>query len=341
VLTRGDWKRPGAEVTAEVPGFLHAAPANAIPSRLTLARWLVAPSNPLTARVAVNRMWQELFGRGLVRTSDDFGAQGEKPSHPELLDWLAAQFVDSGWKRKALIKLIVTSATYRQSSHARPQIDARDPGNALLSHQSRLRLPAELIRDSALQVSELLYPAIGGRSVRPPMPKGVMDLAYGTDVGWPESTGRERYRRGLYIHFQRTVPYPQLMNFDAPDATAAVCKRERSNTSLQALNLLNDPVFVEAAQALAARLLREKAGEAIAPRIDHLFQLCLSRAPSRREAELATDYYQRQTGIFEKDTAAAAALFPLDVPGASRIETAAWTSLASAILNLDEFITRE
>ena len=341
VLTRGDWKKPGAEVNAEVPGFLHAAPANAARSRLTLARWLVAPGNPLTARVAVNRIWQELFGRGLVRTSDDFGAQGEKPSHPELLDWLSARFMDSGWKRKALIKLIVTSATYRQSSHARSQIDARDPGNALLSHQSRLRLPAELVRDSALQVSELLYPAVGGRSVRPPMPKGVMDLAYGTDVGWTESTGGERYRRGLYIHFQRTVPYPQLMNFDAPDATVAACKRERSNTSLQALNLLNDPVFVEAAQALAARLLREKAGEAMAPRIDHLFQLCLGRAPSRRETELAADYYRRQTGIFEKDSAAAAALFPLEIPGASRIETAAWTGLASAILNLDEFITRE
>jgi len=341
VLSRGDWKNPGASVNPAVPGFLHPPPANAAPSRLTLARWLVAPDNPLTARVAVNRMWQELFGRGLVRTTEDFGAQGEKPSHPELLDWLASQFMDSGWKRKTAIKLIVTSATYRQSSEARPHVDARDPGNVLLSHQSRLRLPAELIRDAALQVSELLYPAVGGRSVRPPMPKGVLELAYGTDAGWPESAGRDRYRRGLYIHYQRTIPYPQLANFDAPDATVATCKRDRSNTALQALNLLNDPVFIEAAQGLAARLLRETPGEPVPVRIEQLFQMCLGRAPSRREQEFAQDYYQRQTGIFQKDPAAATLLFPLDLPGASRIETAAWTGLGSAILNLDEFITRE
>ncbi len=341
ILTRGEWKKPAAPVSPVVPGFLHAAPPGAPTSRLTLARWLVSPENPLTARVTVNRVWQELFGRGLVRTSDDFGARGEKPSHPELLDFLASRFVDAGWKRKALIKLIVTSSTYRQSSHARPAIDARDPGNALLSHQSRLRLPAELVRDSALHVSELLYPAIGGRSVRPPMPKGVIELAYGTDAGWPESSGPDRYRRGLYIHFQRTVPYPQLMNFDAPDASLAACKRDRSNTALQALNLLNDPVFVESAQAVAARLLREQPAQAVAERIDHLFRICLSRPPSRREAEFATGYYQQQTRLFEQDPTAAATLFPLEIPGVSRIETAAWTGLASAMLNLDEFITRE
>ncbi len=340
VLVRGDWKKPGAAVEPVVPGFLHPGPADAAPSRLTLARWLVSPENPLTARVTVNRVWQELFGRGLVRTSDDFGAQGEKPSHPELLDWLAARFLDTDWKRKALIRLIVTSAAYRQSSNARAEIDARDPGNALLSHQSRLRLPAELIRDSALHVSELLYPAIGGRSVRPPLPKGVMDLAYGTDVGWNEDMGRERYRRGLYIHFQRTVPYPQLMNFDAPDAAVAACRRERSNTPLQALNLLNDPVFVESAQGLAARLLRETPGRDAASRAVHLFQLCLSREPGRREAEFLTDSYRQQAALFEKNTAAAA-FFPLEIPGVARTDAAAWTAVASAILNLDEFITRE
>ncbi|MBM3725302.1 MAG: DUF1549 domain-containing protein [Acidobacteria bacterium] len=341
ILTRGEWKKPAEPVSPIVPAFLHAPPLGAAPPRLTLARWLVSPENPLTARVTVNRVWQELFGRGLVRTPEDFGAQGEKPSHPELLDFLASRFMDLGWKRKMLIKLIVTSATYRQSSHARPDMDARDPGNALLSHQSRLRLPAELVRDSALHVSELLYPAIGGRSVRPPMPKGVIELAYGTDAGWPESTGRDRYRRGLYIHFQRTVPYPQLMNFDAPDASLAACKRDRSNTALQALNLLNDPVFVESAQALTARLLREQPAPSVAARIEHLFQICLSRPPSRREAEFASGYYQQQTGLFERDAKAAAVLFPLEVPGVSRVETAAWTGLASAILNLDEFITRE
>lgn len=337
ILTRGDWKKPAAAVTATVPGFLHAAPAGAPASRLTLARWLVTPENPLTARVAVNRLWQELFGRGLVRTSEDFGAQGEKPSHPELLDWLAARFMDTGWKRKALIKTIVMSAAYRQSSAARPDIDARDAGNTLLSHQSRLRLPAELVRDSALAVSELLYPAVGGRSVRPPLPKGVIELAYGTDAGWPESTGRDRYRRGLYIHFQRTVPYPQLMNFDSPDMAVAACRRERSNTPLQALNLLNDPVFVEAAQALAARVLRGVGP----PSIERLFQICLARAPSRREAELAREYHQRQVRIYENDQAGAAAMFPVELPGVPAVQAAAWTGLASALLNLDEFITRE
>ena len=341
VLVRGDWKKPGVPVIPAVPGFLHPSPADATPSRLTLARWLVSPGNPLTARVAVNRTWQELFGRGLVRTSDNFGAQGEKPSHPELLDWLAARLMDSGWKSKALVKLIVTSAAYRQASHARPEIDARDPGNTLLSRQSRLRLPAELIRDSALHVSELLYPAVGGRSVRPPMPKGVIELAYGTDAGWPESPGRERYRRGLYIHFQRTVPYPQLMNFDAPDANLAACQRDRSTTPLQALNLLNDPVFVEAAQALTVRLFRERPGVPLSPRIEHLFRICAGRLPSPRERDFAADYYQRQMAIFEKDAAAAVAMFPLEMPGVARVETAAWTGLASAILNLDEFITRE
>jgi hypothetical protein len=338
VLIRGEWKQPGAAVEKVVPGFLHAAPAKADRSRLTLARWLVSPDNPLTARVAVNRIWQELFGRGLVRTSENFGRQGEAPTHPELLDWLSSRFMDSGWKRKALIKTIVTSAVYRQSSSARPEIEGKDPGNTLLFRQSRLRLSAELIRDSALHVSELLYPAIGGKSVRPALPKGVSELAYGTDAGWPESTGRDRYRRGLYIHFQRTVPFPQLVNFDAPDATVAACKRERSNTPLQALNLLNDPAFVEAAQALAARILRDSpAGE----RVEYLFQVCLGRRPSRTELEASAEYVQGQTETFKKDQTSAAQLSPNTTAGVSQAESAAWTTLASALLNLDEFLTRE
>jgi hypothetical protein len=204
----------------------------------------------------VNRVWQEYFGRGLVRTSEDFGTQGEKPSHPELLDWLAAGFQQTGWSLKTLHKQIVTSATYRQSSTFRPELQGRDPGNTLLARQMRLRLPAELIRDSALAASGLLYPVIGGKSIRPPQPAGLTDLGYASSLRWQESQGQDRYRRGLYI-LQRTVPYPQLANFDAPDSNVAACRRTRSNTPLQALNLLNDPVFVEAAQALAARTLRE------------------------------------------------------------------------------------
>lgn len=336
ILIRGDWKRKGVEVQPDVPAFLPPL-STKTPTRIELAKWLVSSENPLTARVTVNRYWQEFFGRGLVRTSDDFGAQGEKPSHPELLDWLAAQFMDSGWRIKALHKMIVTSATYRQSSASRPAIDSRHPDNVLLARQTRLRLPAELVRDAILDVSGLLYPAVGGKSVRPPIPDGVVDLSYAGSVKWPESTGRDRYRRGLYILFQRTVPYPMLMNFDEPNASLAACRRERSNTPLQALNLLNDPVFVEAAQALAARLLPIPASE----RTEHLFNICLSRMPSPREREWVDSYLLKQTGLLEQNPQQAQAMFPVEFPGHGQIEGAAWTALASALLNLDEFITRE
>jgi len=340
VHIRGDYRNRGVEVTPGTPAFLHPMPADPNPSRLTLARWLVARDNPLTARVAVNRIWQEYFGRGLVRTSDDFGLQGEQPSHPELLDWLAARFIDSGWKVKALHRLIVTSASYRQSSKARPEVGTYDPNNTLLARQLRLRLPAELIRDSALAVSNLLDPTVGGRSIRPPLPKGVTDHAFDSK-GWLESTGRERYRRGLYIQFLRTIPYPQLMNFDEPDANAATCRRERSNTPLQALNLLNDPVFVEAAQALALRVIRETPGAGLPDRIQHAFRTCLSRVPNPSERKWLAEYYLQQVQIFEQDSAAAQLVFPVEMQGHSRAEMAAWTSLGSALLNLDEFITRE
>ena len=230
-------------------------------TRLTLARWLVSPENPLTARVAVNRLWQELFGRGIVYTSDDFGVMGDKPSHPELLDWLASEFENRGgaspWSMKRMVREIVTSATYRQSSNARPELEQRDPDNTLLARQKRLRLPAELVRDEALYAADLLDLRIGGRSVKPPQPKGVAELSYANSVKWEESTGADRYRRGLYIHFQRTTPYPQLMNFDAPNSDLSCTRRERTDTPLQALNLLNDPVFFEAAQGLAFRVMRD------------------------------------------------------------------------------------
>jgi cytochrome c5 len=340
VHVRGDYRKHGAEVGETTPGFLPPLPAGPA-NRLALARWLVSIENPLTARVTVNRIWQEYFGRGLVRTADDFGMQGERPSHPELLDWLAARFVDSGWRVKDLHKLIVTSAAYRQASQARPDIEQRDPDNRLLSRQSRLRLPAELVRDSALQVSGLLYPAIGGRSVRPPQPKGVAELTYGNGVKWNESTGRDRYRRGLYIHFQRTAPYPQLMNFDAPDANVAACKRDRSNSPLQALNLLNDPVFTEAARSLAVRVLEDRSAAGFDARVRYAFELCFARQPSLSERETIAQYYRAQTAIYEMDRASAEAWFPLELPGASRVEAAAWAGTASVLMNSDEFITRE
>ena len=246
------------EVYPDTPAALPALPKDTKPNRLTLARWLVSRDNPLTARVAVNRMWQELFGRGLVGTSENFGARGEPPSHPELLDWLATEFVENKWDMKRMHKLIVQSATYRQASATRKDLDSRDPGNRLWARQNRIRLTAELIRDSALSVSGLLNPAIGGRSVFPPQPASVGELAYRNQ--WKESKGAEPFRRGLYVFRKRTMPYPQLASFDAPDALTSCTRRERSTTPLQALILLNDPVFFEAAQGLATRVLRESAG---------------------------------------------------------------------------------
>jgi hypothetical protein len=304
-----------------------------------LARWLVAPENPLTARVIVNRMWQEFFGRGLVRTSEDFGRQGERPSHAELLDWLAVEFRERGWSMKQMHRTIALSATYRQSSAARPELIAKDPSNILLARQSRLRLGAEAIRDAALAASGLLNPAIGGKSVRPPQPDGVAALGYANSVKWEPSKGADRYRRGLYIHFQRTTPYPQLMNFDAPDANLACSRRQRTNTPLQALNLLNDEVFFEAAQGLASRVVNEAAG--VPGRIDHAFRLALAREPGARERDRLAAYLEQQAAIFRRDPAAAEAVYPLRLPGVDPAEAAAWTGVARTLLNLDEFITRE
>jgi hypothetical protein len=339
IALRGDYRRNGIEVQPGVPAALPPLPAAVKASRLTLARWLVSSDNPLTARVTVNRIWQEYFGRGLVRTSDDFGAQGEKPSHPELLDFLASELMNRHWSLKQMHRMIVTSAVYRQSSKARPEIQSRDADNALLARQSRLRLPAELIRDSALTVSGLLYPMIGGRSVRPPQPAGLSELGYANNK-WVESQGKDRYRRGLYILFQRTVPYPQLMSFDAPDANVTACRRERSNTPLQALNLLNDPVFVEAAQALAARVLQESSSD-FAGRLDYAFRLCLARKPDAREREWLAEYYEKQKRMLEKEPNSAQTIFPVEIRGVTGVEAAAWAGLCSVLLNLDEFITRE
>ena len=339
VAVRGDYRRPGVEVPAAAPQFLPALSEGSKPSRLRLAEWLVSRQNPLTARVAVNRMWQEFFGRGLVRTSEDFGTQGEKPTHPALLDWLATEFMEGGWRVKRMHKLIVMSATYRQSSSARPDLKERDPGNTLLARQNRLRLSAELVRDAALQASGLLYPAIGGESIRPPQPESVSKLTYGGSK-WEENQGRERYRRGLYIHFQRTSPYPQMVNFDAPDANVSAAQRRRSNTPLQALNLLNDPVFFEAAQTLAVRVLQESA-PGWNERLDTAFQLCLSRKPSRSERDRLASYYEEQKKLNEKDAESLKQLALNPVPGVQPAEIAAWTGLSRVLMNLDEFITRE
>jgi hypothetical protein len=334
---RGDYRTEGDAVTRRAPTVLPAIAAKGTPSRLDLANWLVSKDNPLTARVAVNWIWQELFGRGIVRTAEDFGTRGDPPSHPELLDWLAASFVDDGWSVKRLVRNIVTSSTYRQASKTRPELQSKDPDNALLARQSRLRLPAELIRDAALYSSGLLTLEVGGRSIKPPQPAGVASLAYGArgDESWKESTGPDRYRRGLYIHFQRATPYPLLMNFDAPKSVVTQCRRERSDSPLQALNLLNDPAFVEAATALAYRVLDHD------DRIAAMFEYALNRPPTSAEAERFRSYLVRMRGIYDKDPAAAKQLAPAELPGTPRAETAALAAMATAVLNLDEFITRE
>ena len=322
---RGDYRALGSEVAPNVPSVLPDMPAADDPPRLRLARWLASEGNPLTARVEVNRIWQELFGTGLVTTPENFGLQGELPTHPKLLDWLASEFVRQGWSRKAMVRLIVNSATYRQASHDRTDAKAKDPGNALLARQNRLRLPAELVRDSALFASGLLNPRVGGKSVYPPQPSGVSELSY-SKKDWPEDIGPDRYRRGLYIFLRRTSPYPMLVNFDAPDTLTSVSRRERSNTPLQALNLLNDPVFQEAAEALAHRILQTGAEE-FESRFEILARWCLARSPDPEETERARLYHSAQ-----------AERYAARGPGAER---AAWRELGRAMLSLDEFITRE
>ncbi|MBC7927694.1 MAG: DUF1553 domain-containing protein, partial [Bryobacteraceae bacterium] len=330
----GDYKTKGSEVEAAPPAFLSTQPVR---NRMELARWLTSADNPLTSRVAANRMWQEYFGRGLVRTSEDFGTQGDKPSHPQLLDWLATEFRENGWSMKRLQRLIATSATYRQSSQIRKELLASDPDNSLLARQSRLRLPGESIRDSALAASGLLSTKIGGPSIRPPQPAGVAELGYANLVKWNETEGADRYRRGLYVHFQRTTPYPMLMNFDAPDSNVSCTRRSRSNTPLQSLNLQNDPVFLEAAQGLALRTLSEAPDE----RLDYAFRLCLGRTASPREKERLQSYLDQQVGILTKDADAVSKLAPVSPEGIAPIQTAAWVGLSRVLLNLDEFITRE
>jgi len=345
VHIKGDWRDRGPEVEPGALSILPALPAppqstDAKPTRLTLARWLVSPENPLTARVAVNRIWQEIFGRGIVRTSEDFGTQGDRPTHPELLDWLASEFQNRGWSAKQMVRLMVTSSTYRQSANARPELASRDPENALLARQSRLRLPAEIVRDEALYAAGLLDLRIGGPSIKPPQPKGVAELSYQNSVKWVESTGPDRYRRGLYIHFQRTTPYPQLENFDAPSASLSCTRRERTDTPLQALNLMNDPVFFEAAQGLAFRVMREQEG-AFRDRLNYAYAVVLGRPPDAREAERMSKYFDESLHGLELQPETVAALFPNRIEGVPQVQAAAWVQLSRVLLNLDEFITRE
>jgi hypothetical protein len=334
---RGEFLKTADLVEPGVLSLLPSLPKDAPRNRLTFARWLVAPENPLVGRVTMNRQWAAFFGRGIVRTTEDFGFQGEPPTHPELLDWLAVEFVKRGWSIKQMHRLIVTSATYQQSSQAAPEKLEKDPQNKLLARGPRLRLEAELVRDAALKMSGLLSPKLGGPSVFPPQPPGISsEGAYGA-LPWNVSPGADRYRRGLYTFSKRTAPFAMFGTFDAPSGEACVARREVSNTPLQALTLLNDSVFVEAAQALG-RSTSAKTGT-VGSRAVELFRRCLVRPPSEQELKMLTDFYHAQNRRFEsKELDAAAVAGPGD--GDVR-ERAAWTAVARVLLNLDETITKE
>lgn len=341
VHQRGDFLRPGERVTGAVPAVLPPIRSKLLsPNRLDFARWLVANENPLTPRVTVNRVWQQYFGQGLVSTENDFGTQGAAPTHPELLDWLAAEFIARGWSLKELHRLIMTSATYRQSSKHRPELAASDPNNKLLARQLRIRLEAEVIRDVALAASGVLAAEVGGPGTYPPQPQGIYRF---TQVAkfWADSRGSERFRRGLYTFFWRSSPYPFLMTFDAPDANVACTRRVRSNTPLQALTIANDPAFIELAQGLALRVLRESPTPD-ADRLRHAFRLCLTRDPATLEITRLSAFLQTQRTRFEQSPRDADAAAPKDHPSTvTAADAAAWTTVARVLMNLDEFITRE
>ncbi|MDB6131732.1 MAG: cytochrome [Verrucomicrobiales bacterium] len=337
IFIKGDFTRKGDVVTPGVPASIAAAmkldkkekvevSTNAL-NRLDLAKWITDPANPLTSRVIVNRVWQQYFGRGLVETENDFGTQGSLPSHPEMLDYLATEFVSQGWSLKKLHRLIVTSATYRQSSNVRKDLAVIDPNNRLLARQSRLRLDAEIVRDVALKASGLLNEKIGGPSVFPPQPDGVMNLGQQRRE-WKPSAGPDRYRRGLYTFFWRATPHPALMVFDGADGISACTRRPRSNTPLQALTLLNDQAFQEFAAKLAARVLAEKISDD-SERINYAFRLCLTRPPSLEEQKRLMDLLQEES----KDNSSSGA--------GDSVARPEWLTLARVLLNLDETITRE
>ncbi len=343
ILRKGNFLDPGEQVEPGVPKALHPYPATAPSNRLGLARWLVDPQNPLTARVTVNRFWAQIFGIGLVETEENFGNQGELPSHPELLDWLAVQHIQSGWDIKSLLRMIVTSATYRQSSKTTPELMEKDPRNRLLAHAPRVRLEAEMVRDQALALSGLLSRRVGGPSVFPPQPAGLWQAAFNGERTWSTSRDDDRYRRGLYTFWRRTVPYPSMATFDAPSREVCAIKRIRTNTPLQSLVTLNDPVYVEAAQSLARRIVRE-GGSKIESRARFGLRLCLCRPPRPDQVQPLVNLYSTEHERYSRnhDAALALATDPLGPlpPDMDPAELAAWTAVANVLLNLDAVLTK-
>lgn len=341
ILLRGNFLTPGAKVSPGVPAVLPPMPpAVKSPTRLDFAKWLTNKRQPLTARVTVNRYWQRFFGKGIVETENDFGTQGTVPTHPELLDWLAYEFMDSGWNMKKLHRLIVTSAAYRQASDFSKEDSSQDPRNLLLARQNRFRLEAESIRDVFLACSGLLTRKIGGPSVYPPQPKGIYVLTQ-NKKNWPEEKGENRYRRGMYTFFWRSSPYPMLPTFDAPNSNTTCTRRVRSNTPLQALTLANDQALFELIQGFAVRILRE-GPDYDEGRLRQAFQICVSRAPSDQEQEVLIQYLNEQREYFKKSPKEAEQVASKELPKKITVaEAASWTAVARVLMNLDEFITRE
>ena len=347
LLRRGDWRdNEGPIVEPGIPEFLPPLETSGRPTRLDLADWLVSEQNPMTARVFVNNLWAQFFGSGLSRVLDDLGSQGEWPSHPDLLDWLAVEFVESGWDVKHMIRLIVSSTTYRQSSKADQEVVASDPENRLLARQSRVRLPAELVRDNALFVSGLLDRSIGGESVKPYQPEGYWSdiRTFGADgpaSSWEASAGSDQYRRGLYTYWKRSFVHPSMLAFDAPDRQECTARRARSNTPLQALVLLNDPTYVEAARVFAERILTS--APTAEDRIRWAFQQALGRSPSQEEHAELHSLLSDELAWYADHADEAGKLLAVGqapIPDLDPSEHAAWTAVARALFNTHEFVTR-
>jgi hypothetical protein len=346
VYHRGDYLRPGGAVSPELFSALHR-PATTRPEqsrmldRLDLARWIVHPDNFLTPRVAANQLWIRLFGAGLVRTPDDFGTHGRPPVDPELLDWLAVEYVGRGWSTKQMIRQIVTSAAYRQSSKHRPEAQTTDPLNERWHRQNRFRVEAELVHDLSLSAAGLLTAKIGGPSFYPPLPDEVTKLSFRSNYVWKASVGSERYRRGMYIFYKRTLPHPNLDTFDCPDATAALLQRENSNNPLQALVTLNNEMFSEAARALAIQVLATSSSSDH-ERIEYLFRRCLGRAPIDSDRKAVIDFLDQSRRWYQVNKADANAMIGQLAPSvADASEAAAWVAVCNIVLNMDEFLTRE
>ena len=343
---RGSYRNPGKQVEAGILKTFHPLPENAPGNRLGVARWLVSADNPLTARVLVNRIWARLFGIGIVETEEDFGSQGLPPSHPFLLDWLAIDLMENGWSMKHLVRRIVGSSTYLQSSRVTEGLAMRDPRNRLLARGARFRLEAEMVRDSTMSVSGLLSRKLHGPSVMPPQPPGIWQTIY-IDKKWETSKGEDRFRRALYTFMKRSSPYPSMTTFDTPNREGCAVRRIRTNTPLQALLLLNDPVFIEAAQALARRATRVAPGTgkaAFRSRIRHAFNLALSRLPTEDETRELLSLNEERLEVYgdAPDAALEMATNPLGAmpDGLEVAELAALTVVCNVILNLDEFLTR-